>query len=69
MEIYKWKNGNGGMMVKVSKEEAISIIRSLSSQLVTNDNNSERTEYTALFRTSTSKKEKNIYFSIAVQPK
>lgn len=45
MEIISWKKDGGGQMVRVTREEALKIIASLSKQLLTNDCNTDREEF------------------------
>lgn len=59
MEIISWKKDKGGQMVRVTRKEALSIILSLTSQLLTNNPNTDRQE----FEDQTGK-----YFSISVIP-
>ena len=59
MEIVTWDKSGGGQMVRVNRKEALELIVSLSQQILTNDCNTERTEFTD---------SKGRYFSISVQP-
>lgn len=45
MEIVTWKKEGGGQMVRVTREEALKIILSLTKQLVNRDPNLEREEF------------------------
>jgi hypothetical protein len=61
MEIIKWKkskiNHESGFMVRVTKEEALDLINSLSSQLRNKNPNSGRVEFTTVNQE---------YFSVSV---
>lgn len=65
MHISKWKKNvssekTPGQMVRISRKEAIILIRSLANQLETHNPNSERVEFNA-------QTDKGVeYFSIAV---
>lgn len=65
MEVISWKRSKKnfsmpGFMVRVSPEEAIAIINSLSAQIMSGNTNNGRIEFNT---------EKGEYFSIAVQKK
>ena len=63
MEVLSWKkakDSSSGFMIRVSRNEALRIISSLSSQLLTSNPNSSRAEFFT---------EKGEYFSIAVAEK
>lgn len=60
MKIVIWEEDNGGQMVRITREEALKIILSLTKQLLTNDCNSDREEFVD---------EKGKYFSISVSQK
>jgi len=65
MEISKWTkketvDGMKGMMVRVNFEEALALIKSLSSQILSRDPNSDRVESTT---------DEGEYFSISVNSK
>ena len=61
MEVVKWNKNKGneesGFMVRVSPEEALEIIQSLTTQIIEKSPNAGRTEFLT---------KKNEYFSIAV---
>jgi hypothetical protein len=57
MKIVKWEKDRGGQMVRISKKEALLIIQSLTSQMLSKNCNIERAEFTT---------EDGSYFSIAV---
>jgi len=69
MEVIRWRGGtkrktvaftSPGFMVRVSPQEALTLIRSLSTQLLEKNPNSNRSEHYT---------EKGEYFSIAVHEK
>ncbi len=60
MEIVCWTKSGGGQMVRVTREEALQIISSLSQQLLSRDINTDRAEFTD---------QNGKYFSIAVHDK
>ena len=67
MEIFdfsKNKFTQQGFMVRVSKKEALSLIKSLSTQLADNNPNSGRLESNA--KLINDKASKEVYFSISV---
>jgi len=45
MKIVKWNKSGGGQMVRVNKKEALKIIKSLTSQILSDDCNTEREEF------------------------
>ena len=61
MEIVKWKknkkNKESGFMIRVNKDEAIRIINTLSTQILSKNPNTGRTQFTT---------DKQEYFSISV---
>jgi len=66
MKIDHWKNRDAeGMMLKVGKKEAYSIMQSLANQLVDENPNSHRNEYDIIYSDPKNKKQ-TIYFSIVI---
>jgi hypothetical protein len=63
MRIVRWSKrrgrGQAGMMVRASREEAMRLAISLLQQIQSNDNNTDRAEFTC---------EDGSYFSVAVLP-
>lgn len=60
MDMYDWKERGGGRMLRVTRDEAIQIIKSLTTQMLEGSPNSGRIEFTLVDDT---------YFSIAVHEK
>ena len=60
MEIIEWRKDGGGQMVRVNRKEALQIITSLSQQLLFNNCNHDRAEFSD---------QKQRYFSISVHDK
>jgi len=60
MNIFHWDKEGVGFMIQVNPKEALALIKSLSSQLLSENPNTDRAEF---------RSEKNEYFSIAVHEK
>jgi hypothetical protein len=69
VKLVSFKNGkNPGFMLRVSQDEALTLISSLSAQMRSWDPNSERHEEPSCVLVQPKGKETGCYFSISVQP-
>lgn len=73
MELVEWKKtkkglSNDGFMLRLDEKEAVELINSISSQLMSGNPNTGRREYPRCHH-QTGKNKREVYFSVSVHNK